>query len=135
MSDPVLRFPDRVRDELEGLPQPLRNAAHKAIFHLLEEPVPALADPFPKQIRCQVLGLGQAIGRQIAHEVVYDAARVEDTTFTEAIKRDPRVTAHLDAATIDRLLDLASHTGLPADIARAAAQRARATADGITAGR
>jgi hypothetical protein len=94
-----------------------------------------LPTPFPKQIRCQALGLGQAIGRQIAHEVVYDAARVEDTTFTEAIKRDPRVTAHLDAATIDRLLDLASHTGLPADIARAAAQRARATADGITAGR
>ena len=35
-------------DELEGLPQPLRNAAHRAIFHLLEEPVPALADPFPE---------------------------------------------------------------------------------------
>ena len=31
-----------------------------------------------------MLGLGRAIGRQIAHEVVYDAARVEDTTFTEA---------------------------------------------------
>ena len=50
-----------------------------------------------------MLGLGRAIGLQIAHEVVYDAARVEGTTFTEAIKRDPRVTAHLDAATIDRL--------------------------------
>ena len=47
MSDLVLRFPDRTWDELEGLPQQLRNAAHKAIFHLLEEPVPALADPFP----------------------------------------------------------------------------------------
>jgi hypothetical protein len=43
-----LRFPDRVWDELEGLPQPLRNAAHRAIFYLLEEPVPALADPFPE---------------------------------------------------------------------------------------
>jgi hypothetical protein len=42
-----LRFPDRIWDELEGLPQPLRNAAHRTIFHLLEEPVPALADPFP----------------------------------------------------------------------------------------
>ena len=47
MSDRVLRFADRTWDELEGLPQPLRNAAHKAIFYLLEEPVPALADPFP----------------------------------------------------------------------------------------
>jgi hypothetical protein len=25
------RFPDRTWDELEGLPQPLRNAAHRAI--------------------------------------------------------------------------------------------------------
>jgi hypothetical protein len=48
VSDRVLRFPDPVWDELEGLPQPLRNAAHGAIFHLLEEPVPALADPFPE---------------------------------------------------------------------------------------
>ena len=48
MSDRVLRFPNRVWDELEGLPQPLRNAAHRAIFHLLEESVPALADPFPE---------------------------------------------------------------------------------------
>ena len=47
MSDRVLRFPDRTWDELEGLPQPLRNAAQRAIFHLLEESVPALADPFP----------------------------------------------------------------------------------------
>ena len=31
----------------EQLPQPLRNAAHRAIFHLLEEPVRGLADPFP----------------------------------------------------------------------------------------
>ena len=49
MSDRVLRFPDRTWDELEGLPQPLRTAAQMVIFHLLEEPVPALADPFPKQ--------------------------------------------------------------------------------------
>jgi hypothetical protein len=27
----------------------LRNAAHRAIFHLLDEPVPALAEPFPEQ--------------------------------------------------------------------------------------
>jgi adenylosuccinate lyase len=81
-----------------------------------------------------MLGLGQAIGRQTAHEVVYDAARTEGTTFTDALTRDPRVTAHLDAATIDRLLDPASHTGLSAAIARAAAQRARTTAASITAG-
>ena len=48
VSDRVIRFPNRTWDELEGLPQPLRNAAHGAIFHLLEEPVPTLADPFPE---------------------------------------------------------------------------------------
>ncbi len=45
----------------------------------------------------------------------------------------PRVTAHLDAAAIDRLLDPAGHTGLSEGIARAAAQRARSTAHDITA--
>ena len=59
-----------------------------------------------------MLGLGQAIGRQTAHEVVYDAARGESTTFAAALKHDPRVTAHLDAAAIDRLLDPAGHTGM-----------------------
>ncbi len=48
MSDRVLRLPDRTWDELEGLPQPLRNAAHTTIFHLLDEPVPVLAEPFPE---------------------------------------------------------------------------------------
>lgn len=48
MSDQVLRFPDRTWDELEALPQPLRSAAHQAIFHLLQEPVP-LANPFPEE--------------------------------------------------------------------------------------
>jgi len=42
-------LPDRTWDELEELPQPLRNAAHRAIFHLFEEPVPALAEPFPSE--------------------------------------------------------------------------------------
>jgi len=75
-----------------------------------------------------MLGLGLAIGRQTAHEVVSDAARAEGVTFAEALNRDPRVTAHLDARAIDRLLDPARHTGLSAAIARAAAERARATA-------
>ena len=50
MSDRIPRLPDRTWDELQGLPQPLRNAAHRAIFHPLAEPeeiVPALAEPFP----------------------------------------------------------------------------------------
>jgi hypothetical protein len=54
VSDRVLRFSDRTWDEIEGLPQPLRNVAHRAIFHLLEEPVPTLADPFPEVDPSQV---------------------------------------------------------------------------------
>ena len=31
-----------------GLPQPLRWTVQRTIFHLLDEPVPALADPLPR---------------------------------------------------------------------------------------
>jgi adenylosuccinate lyase len=79
-----------------------------------------------------MLQLGRAIGRQTAHEVVYEAARAEGQTFAEALKSDPRVTAHLDAAAIDELLDPARHTGLSARISRAAAEQARGTARDIT---
>jgi len=33
--------------EIEALPQSVRWTVQRAIFHLLEEPVPTLADPFP----------------------------------------------------------------------------------------
>ena len=81
-----------------------------------------------------MLELGRTIGRQTAHEVVYQAARAEGLTFADALKRDARVSAHLDATAIDQLLDSARHTGLSAGIARAAAERARVTARDITAG-
>jgi hypothetical protein len=41
---------------------------------------------------------------------------------------DPRVAAHLDRAAIDRLLDPTAYTGLCAEIAGDAAERARAAA-------
>ena len=47
-----------------------------------------------------MLDLGKAIGRQHAHDVVYDAAQaafVEGKPFAELLAADPRVTAHLDA--------------------------------------
>src|SRR5271165_6231739 len=46
-----------------------------------------------------MLNLGAAIGRQHAHDVVYDAAQsafVEGHPFGTALAEDPRVTAHLD---------------------------------------
>jgi 3-carboxy-cis,cis-muconate cycloisomerase len=75
-----------------------------------------------------MLNLGQAIGRQHAHDVVYDAAQaafVEGRSFAELLAVDPRVSPHLGANEIAALLDPTAYTGLCADMARAAAQRAR----------
>lgn len=47
VSDRRVRFPGRSWQEIEALPQPLRWTVQRTIFHLLDEPVPTLADPFP----------------------------------------------------------------------------------------
>ena len=78
-----------------------------------------------------MLDLGAAIGRQHAHDVVYDAAQaafVEGRAFGTMLAEDPRVTAHLDAKAIEKLLDPTAYTGLCAEMARDAAVRARAAA-------
>jgi 3-carboxy-cis,cis-muconate cycloisomerase len=78
-----------------------------------------------------MLNLGAAIGRQHAHDVVYDAAQaafVEDRSFAELLGADPRVAAHLDRHAIAALLDPTAYTGLCAEMARDAAERARAAA-------
>src|SRR5215472_910038 len=78
-----------------------------------------------------MLQLGATIGRQHAHDVVYDAAQaafVEQKSFAELLAADARVTAHLDAAAIKALLDPVAYTGLCAQMARDGAVRARATA-------
>jgi 3-carboxy-cis,cis-muconate cycloisomerase len=78
-----------------------------------------------------MLDLGAAIGRQHAHDVVYDAAQaafVEGRPFAAVLAEDPQVTAHLDAKAIEELLDPTAYTGLCAEMAREAAARARATA-------
>jgi len=47
MSDRLVRFPGPSWEEIEALPQPLRWTVQRAIFRLLDEPVPMMADPFP----------------------------------------------------------------------------------------
>ena len=47
VSDRLVRFPGTSWQEIEALPQPLRWTVQRTIFHLLDEPVPTLADPFP----------------------------------------------------------------------------------------
>src|SRR3984893_13615473 len=83
-----------------------------------------------------MLDWGAQIGRQHAHDVVYDAAQaafVEGRSFAELLAAGPRVTAHLDAEAIAALLDPTAYTGLCAEMARDAAIRARATAREIAA--
>ena len=48
MSDRLVRFQGSSWPEIEALPQPLRWTVQRAIFHLLDEPVPTLADPFQR---------------------------------------------------------------------------------------
>jgi adenylosuccinate lyase len=78
-----------------------------------------------------MLDLGAAIGRQHAHDAVYDAAQdafVQGKSFGALLAADPRVTSHLTPDQIKGLLDPTAYTGLCADMAREGATRARAAA-------
>ena len=75
-----------------------------------------------------MLDLGLILGRQHAHDVVYDAAQtafLEDRAFASVLAADPRISAHLSAPAIDKLLDPIAYIGLCAEMARQAAARAR----------
>lgn len=78
-----------------------------------------------------MLSLGKSIGRQHAHEVIYDAARaiVQDgQSFKQALQNNALVTSHLEPDQIDKLLDPESYVGLSAQLSVEAAQRAHALA-------
>ena len=51
VSDHLVRSAGASWQEIEALPQPLRWTVQRTIFHLLDEPVPTLADLFPVTIR------------------------------------------------------------------------------------
>ena len=60
--------------------------------------------------------------------MVYDsamAAAEEGKSFSDLLAADKRVTAHLDAAGIERLLDPTVYVGLCPEMAREGAERAR----------
>ena len=62
-----------------------------------------------------MMGLAPQIGRQEAHDVVYDACRLANEkglTLADALSADPRVSARIDRATIDRA-DLAEKLSRP----------------------
>lgn len=75
-----------------------------------------------------MLDLGKAIGRQHAHDVVYDAAQaafVENKSFSELLMADRRVASHVSPDALRELLDPTKYTGLCATMARQQAALAR----------
>jgi 3-carboxy-cis,cis-muconate cycloisomerase len=62
-----------------------------------------------------MMGLAPQIGRQEAHDVVYDACRLandKNMTLADALSADPRVSARIDRATIERLTSPKNYLGL-----------------------
>jgi 3-carboxy-cis,cis-muconate cycloisomerase len=88
-----------------------------------------------------MLELGKQIGRQRAHDAVYDAAQASVTqgrSFREILAADPHVSAGLTASQVDALLDPARYTGLCRQFAERAAVMGRdiaATIERRTRGR
>jgi 3-carboxy-cis,cis-muconate cycloisomerase len=83
-----------------------------------------------------MLSLGTHIGRQEAHDAIYDAAQAAATTgesFEALLAANETVKAHLNAAQISELLDPTAYTGECAAIAAAQAEHARKVAAEIEA--
>jgi 3-carboxy-cis,cis-muconate cycloisomerase len=83
-----------------------------------------------------MMGMAPHIGRQQAHDVVYDACRTVNErggTLAEALAALPEVTKHFDRAAIDRLTDPANYLGLaPQMVDRAIALSAGIDARDVT---
>ncbi len=115
---------ERVRILIEGLelkPERMRANLDLTDGLIMAEPV--------------MLALGEHIGRQEAHDVVYDAAQAAATGeagFAALLAADDRVSAHLSAGEIEALLDPTRYTGLCADLALQQAKRARVLAGELT---
>jgi 3-carboxy-cis,cis-muconate cycloisomerase len=62
-----------------------------------------------------MMGLAPDLGRQEAHDVVYDACRVasdKGMSLADALSADPRVSSRIDRATIERLTSPGNYLGL-----------------------
>jgi adenylosuccinate lyase len=113
---------ERVRILAEGLV--LKPERMRANLDLTEGLI--MAEPI-------MLALGEHVGRQEAHDIVYDAAQVAgvEGSFSGLLAADPRFTEHLSADQIDAMLDPTKSTGLCARLAEEQAVRGRALADEI----
>jgi 3-carboxy-cis,cis-muconate cycloisomerase len=78
-----------------------------------------------------MLALGSSIGRQEAHDIVYDAAQAAalgQKSFADLLAADQRISAKLSKNDIKNLLNPLSYVGLSPELARRAASSARDTA-------
>ena len=81
-----------------------------------------------------MLELGRQIGRQRAHDAVYEAAQASVTAarpFRETLAADPHVSAGLTSTQVDALLDPARYTGLCSQFAERGAATGREIAASI----
>lgn len=65
--------------------------------------------------------LGKSIGKQTAHEVLFDASKVAfetNTPLKDVLLKDKRVSKHLKPEDLDKILDPMKHIGLASKIAR-----------------
>lgn len=75
-----------------------------------------------------MMELGRALGRQEAHDVIYDAIEevlAGKVTFTDALAKTSALTKELSPSAIKEMLDPAGYTGLCSDMARKQAALAR----------
>lgn len=82
-----------------------------------------------------MLALGEYVGRQDAHDIVYDAAQAAaggEGGFADLLAADARVASHLSKTEIEGLLDPARYTGLSSQLAETQAARAREIAKTLT---
>ena len=81
-----------------------------------------------------MLDLAQHIGRQRAHDAVYEAAQAVVTAgrpFRELLAEDPQVSSRFTAEQIEALLNPAQYTGLCSQFAERGAKRALEVATAV----
>jgi 3-carboxy-cis,cis-muconate cycloisomerase len=68
-----------------------------------------------------MMGLAPALGRQVAHDLVYEccrAALTDGTPFLDALAAEPRIAAVMDRAALARLVDPANYLGAGPEMTR-----------------
>ena len=79
-----------------------------------------------------MLSLGESIGRQHAHEIVYNAAQaaaVSGQSFRDELCANSLITDHLNSDQLDKLLNPESYIGLSSRLSKEAARRAHSLSE------